>query len=706
MAVLGKVAITPKGNYNSGISYVKLDCIYYMGSSWLALQPSTGVPPSEGPYWTLMANGFPAFKSYEGNEYFLNNPYRFGGTLHLKGPLHCHTTNSDGVDTPTALLTAYKNAGYGFATITDHNTITNDPGVSGITWIGNSYEASYLRHVTCYDVTDYPGLQSSQDVMSYHSAKSQMTGLAHPHWRNQYVLDEFEIKSYYDHNFIEVYNAKVSGYAEEQWDWALSAGRIVFATAVDDCHDSTSLYEFNKGWVVVHVNSNTKNDILQSLRNGNFYASTGNDVSITLDDNIITASSIAASKFTFIGRNGKVLKTASGVTSATYTILGDESYVRVKSELASDVSKKAFSQPVFIETMREQHQYSDIYRNLQLSGVNRQALINGGPDIWQNGESLSYGNATLNTSLADRWNYTQSQGGSAATVPSLTVSKMPLPLDYVPLVHNYMRFSYTSVGTSAGNDFYSLFNQYIEEGVKLLGAVSKKITLSFYARSTIPGKKIGIDFRINFGTGGTPSSQIDVPGGVIELTDYFKRYSITITLPDIAGYTFGTNNDSFFRPTIWLYWGSAFNSRINAASSEFPGSTGVVDFTAITLNSTDIALPYMPKTYAEELRDCQRYYNKTFESGSATTFYAMALTTSSLICNYVYPVSMRKNPNVTISRGGVANQIRKTIDGTILNASSVTAVGNKNILSYLSVTGITLDVGAIYEFDITANAEY
>lgn len=58
MANLGKVVITPKGEYVPGESYVRLDCVYYNGSSWLALQPSTGIEPEEGAYWTLLAQGF------------------------------------------------------------------------------------------------------------------------------------------------------------------------------------------------------------------------------------------------------------------------------------------------------------------------------------------------------------------------------------------------------------------------------------------------------------------------------------------------------------------------------------------------------------------------------------------------------------------------------------------------------------------------
>jgi lysophospholipase L1-like esterase len=58
MANLGKVVITPKGTYSATVNYLKLDSVLYQGSSWIALQPSTGVIPVEGAYWTLMAQGY------------------------------------------------------------------------------------------------------------------------------------------------------------------------------------------------------------------------------------------------------------------------------------------------------------------------------------------------------------------------------------------------------------------------------------------------------------------------------------------------------------------------------------------------------------------------------------------------------------------------------------------------------------------------
>ena len=52
---LGKVTVTPQGQYNASAEYERLDVVSYSGSSWMALQSVTGVTPSAGQYWMQIA---------------------------------------------------------------------------------------------------------------------------------------------------------------------------------------------------------------------------------------------------------------------------------------------------------------------------------------------------------------------------------------------------------------------------------------------------------------------------------------------------------------------------------------------------------------------------------------------------------------------------------------------------------------------------
>ena len=52
---LGKVAISPKGEYDAGTQYHALDIISHEGSSYLVLKDALGITPAEGEYYQLMA---------------------------------------------------------------------------------------------------------------------------------------------------------------------------------------------------------------------------------------------------------------------------------------------------------------------------------------------------------------------------------------------------------------------------------------------------------------------------------------------------------------------------------------------------------------------------------------------------------------------------------------------------------------------------
>lgn len=53
--ILGKVAITPKGEYNNATTYHDLDLITYQGNSYLSLKETTGNLPTNNEYWQLIA---------------------------------------------------------------------------------------------------------------------------------------------------------------------------------------------------------------------------------------------------------------------------------------------------------------------------------------------------------------------------------------------------------------------------------------------------------------------------------------------------------------------------------------------------------------------------------------------------------------------------------------------------------------------------
>jgi len=274
----------------------------------------------------------------------IENPYEAGGANLYKGQLHCHTTNSDGKNDPEEVVEAYKEAGYNFISITDHNFITPDPQIEGIMFIPG-VEETLKRHLVAFDVEKRYEGKDIQECLDFHFNNNRMTSIAHPEWRGRYIMCSKEVNSYKNFNFIEVFNTGIGYFVEEPWDFLLSNGRKIFALATDDCHNVKGK-GFNRGWVMVRANSDK--DILNSLRNGNFYASTGNDIEITVEGDTIIAKSSNKSIFDFKGKNGEILKNDGNVNESKYTLTGDEIYVRVRACTVPD-GKMAWSQPVFIE---------------------------------------------------------------------------------------------------------------------------------------------------------------------------------------------------------------------------------------------------------------------------------------------------------------------------------------------------------------------
>jgi hypothetical protein len=154
---------------------------------------------------------------------------------------------------------------------------------------------------------------------------------------------------------------------EDFWDRLLSEGKIVWAVASDDAHDyenfdwPTALTP-DRGWIAVRAPELSRASILEALRSGNFYASTGVELGdIRTDSQSVSimirrrperftrsdpARSPPSARFTttFIGQGGRILKRDHSETPR-YDFQGGETYVRAVIE-DSD-GRRAWTQPVF-----------------------------------------------------------------------------------------------------------------------------------------------------------------------------------------------------------------------------------------------------------------------------------------------------------------------------------------------------------------------
>jgi hypothetical protein len=134
------------------------------------------------------------------------------------------------------------------------------------------------------------------------------------------------------------------------WDTLLSAGGQVWGVASDDAHHFQSWGESfsnpGRGWLQVEVESARLGDVLESLRTGRFYASSGLELSAyeASPSELRLELADATATIELIGPGGTVLETVSG-DRAQFLLSAAGSYVRIRAT-APD-GRQLWTQPVF-----------------------------------------------------------------------------------------------------------------------------------------------------------------------------------------------------------------------------------------------------------------------------------------------------------------------------------------------------------------------
>ncbi len=297
-----------------------------------------------------------------------------------KGNTHTHTINSDGDSTPADVAKWYRENRYNFLFITDHEHVTNVAGLNELHGKAGTFIVISGQEVTdSYDRKPYHmnGLGISSAVMPNKLPGAVETlqkniddvvkagGIAqinHPNFG--WALTADELIKLQNYTLLEIHNGhplvnNLGGggvpSAEAMWDSVLTSGKRVFGVADDDSHYFKRIGDPaaptpGQGWIYVRAAELTPAAILTSLKRGEFYASTGvelSDYQVRSKQITVTVKEERWSKYRiqFIGSGGRVLA-ESTASPATYTIKGDEGYVRAKIHESN--GKMAWTQPVML----------------------------------------------------------------------------------------------------------------------------------------------------------------------------------------------------------------------------------------------------------------------------------------------------------------------------------------------------------------------
>ena len=295
-----------------------------------------------------------------------------------KGNLHTHTIHSDGDATPHEVATWYKEHRYQFLILSDHNYLTEVAALNALHAArekfllipGEEVTDSFERkpvHVNGYylkeEVQAAHGESLAETIQNNVNAIRKAGGLPsvnHPNFK--WAIPSKVLMSIENLNLFEVYNGHPTvnnrgGGAyeslEEIWDAMLASGKRIYGIAVDDAHyfkvRGKEYSNPGRGWVVVRAPRLTADDIMTALAAGNFYSSTGVELSdISSDDSEIRIRIKPAVdtlyRTYFYGDGGKLLKTSTENT-AFYEFQGREKYVRARVEASN--GDEAWVQPVF-----------------------------------------------------------------------------------------------------------------------------------------------------------------------------------------------------------------------------------------------------------------------------------------------------------------------------------------------------------------------
>ncbi len=296
-------------------------------------------------------------KNYK--NFFLVNPYDVKGS-YKKAQLHTHTNKSDGKLSPGKLVKNYKEKGYSFLAITDHDKVTdyhkyNDDKFLTITGEEMTWSKPFWplgQHLLRLFVKERFKSNNLQDIINQTVDKDKgivvinhptsFSGLGTQYWELEELLKLKNIC------LIEI----VNHFSQEEKNikyWhellkKLGPEESIWGIASDDTHIEKDI---DKEWLMVKVNNISEKALHEALSKGSFYLTQGPNLNFSVNNRCIEIKSDQLLEFKIIDANHNIRKTDVG-TNLLYTVTGDEGFIRVEGlNLATD--KKVWSQPFWLQ---------------------------------------------------------------------------------------------------------------------------------------------------------------------------------------------------------------------------------------------------------------------------------------------------------------------------------------------------------------------
>lgn len=314
----------------------------------------------------------------------------------FRGNLHSHTTNSDGCLAPAESVAAFRERGYDFLCLSEHDLYTDYsgafddegfiilPGLEASAYLyADETETVRLRchhmhgilgtdemvaaaprrfsHMERLEPLRFHGSWDGEAVAERLAAELAARGCAvtynHPIW-SRVEPDEFcGARGYFA---LEIFNYDTvnesgTGYDTTYWDLMLRRGRRVLGFASDDNHNEGLFDDAFGGWVVACAPELSRDAIVSALLAGDYYSSSGPELAAWgVEGGRAWVECSPCERVNFVAggpvnAGGTVIAEAGsgGLTRAELALRGGETYLRVECVDAS--GRTAWSNPVFAD---------------------------------------------------------------------------------------------------------------------------------------------------------------------------------------------------------------------------------------------------------------------------------------------------------------------------------------------------------------------
>ena len=294
----------------------------------------------------------------------------------------------------------------------------------------------------------------------------------------------------------------------------------------------------------------------------------------------------------------------------------------------------------------------------------KNAVINGGMDIWQRGTSFSVGNGWIYT--ADRW---QSTEGAGTWTLSRESSVVPLGSQY--------SLKLTSGGTTSGQiatlietaNVTQFQGKTITISAQVAASTSIPMAISLYYSTTADDNITNTSTAISATTGGTATPT----------STTFVTLTGTYAIPSTA---------------------KTLQVRINSTGNMTSTQAFYVGQVQLEIGSVATSFSRAGGTLSGELAACQRYYWQTaWNTSGATTIMVSGIGIGSTQVAQAYcahPVTMRAIPSAALN--GTSNMVfyNGAGGGTTFAISAIASQNSSTIAGTLSITTSGTTANVVY----------